>query len=171
MSQGLDDSQAIEFFRRSYSAVDGLWFMRVEQQLGFEAALELDDQVWKVMPKIQARFLKRMTGQERGLKALRECLSIKWRWEGYALDISNACDDDITVTIRECPWYAAMQNSGRAHLAERVGARICASEYAVWAAEFGDDIRFSLGPLICQGNTECVLHFGRVREASSRTPT
>ena len=35
-----DDKQTVEYLRRSYSAVDGLWFMKVEEKRGFEEALD-----------------------------------------------------------------------------------------------------------------------------------
>ncbi len=49
----LTDQQAAEYFHRSFTAVDGLWFMKVEEKHGFDAALEIDNEVWKVLPKIQ----------------------------------------------------------------------------------------------------------------------
>ncbi len=57
----LNDKQIAEFFRRSYTAVDGLWFVKAEETCGFDAALDLDDEVWKIFPKVQARMLKDMT--------------------------------------------------------------------------------------------------------------
>jgi len=51
----LTDKQIVEYFKRSYTAVDGLWFMKVEEIYGFDTALDIDEEVWKVMPKIQAR--------------------------------------------------------------------------------------------------------------------
>ena len=44
--------QVVEYLRRSYQAVDGLWFMKVEEALGFEAALEADRRVWEILAKI-----------------------------------------------------------------------------------------------------------------------
>jgi hypothetical protein len=46
----LDEKQISELWHRSYTAVDGLWFMKVEERYGFEAALDLDDEVWKGQP-------------------------------------------------------------------------------------------------------------------------
>ncbi|GAF84732.1 unnamed protein product, partial [marine sediment metagenome] len=58
----LSNRQIAEFWHRSYASVDGLWFMRVEERYGFDAALDIDNEVWKVLPKIQARMLKSMAG-------------------------------------------------------------------------------------------------------------
>ena len=62
--------QVADYFNRSYKAVDGLWFMKVEEKYGFDSALELDNEVWKVMPKIQARMIKSFLGLENGSDAL-----------------------------------------------------------------------------------------------------
>lgn len=154
------DERASPFFRRSFRAVDGLWFMKAEERLGFDAALEIDVEVWKVMPKIQARMMKAMTGKERGLEALIECLTTKLGWEGYAYEaVRGSNDQGFEMLIRECPWHRLLVKSGREALGERVGVRICGTEYSVWASEFGEGIRFELGDTICQGSPSCVLRF------------
>ncbi len=66
----LTDEQKTEYFRRSYTAVDGLWFMMVEEKYGFEATLKLDEAVWKVLPKIQARTIKAMMKLSSGLEGI-----------------------------------------------------------------------------------------------------
>ena len=42
---------SLEYFKKSYFAVDGLWFLIVEEENSFEYALELDKKVWKVLAK------------------------------------------------------------------------------------------------------------------------
>ena len=49
----LTDQQATEYFHRSFTAVDGLWFMKVEEKHGFDATLEIDNEVWKALARIQ----------------------------------------------------------------------------------------------------------------------
>lgn len=164
----LTSQHMTEFFHRSYTAVDGLWFMKAEETFGFEAALALDEAVWQVMPKIQARALKAMTGQERGLAALRECLTTRLRWEEYSYEV--ALDDDgqgFALAIRDCPWHRLLVKAGREALAARIGPRICGSEYPIWAAEFGDDIRCELGPLICLGAEACLVRFRQQKDNPS----
>jgi len=67
---GLSEEQKLEYFRLSYTAVDGLWFMKVEERMGFEQALQIDEAVWAVLPKIQARALKAMMNLPSGLAGL-----------------------------------------------------------------------------------------------------
>ncbi|MBN2099986.1 MAG: L-2-amino-thiazoline-4-carboxylic acid hydrolase [Dehalococcoidia bacterium] len=156
----LNDKQIADFFHRSYTAVDGLWFMKAEEKYGFDAALDLDDEVWKVFPKVQARALKDMTRMTFGLEALRECFTAKLAVEGFQFDVENL-NDGFRVRISHCPWHDAMVKSGREALSGKVGARICGTEYSVWAVEFGSGIRFERKSEICTGAERCVLEFAQ----------
>ena len=51
----LTPEQTADYLHKSYAAVDGLWFMKVEEAEGFDKALDIDEKVWQVMPKIQAK--------------------------------------------------------------------------------------------------------------------
>ncbi len=156
----LNDQQVADYFRRCYTAVDGLWFVKTEQKLGFDGALDVDDEVWKVMPKIQARALKALLGLQRGIDALFECFTTKHTIEGFTFKAEKDADGrGFAVSVSDCPWLQLLVKSNRQHLAEKVGTRICNSEYGTWAAEFGDDIRFELGEMICKGDKVCTLKF------------
>lgn len=158
----LTNKQIAEFFHRSYTAVDGLWFMKVEEKYGFAAALEIDNAVWGVLPKIQARMLKTMGRMGNGLDALIECLDTKLTLDGFKFDVQKSKDNlCVRVVIDECPWHGQMVKSGRENLSGRVGSVICNTEYSVWASEFGDDLGFELQSEICQGADSCVLNFTR----------
>jgi predicted ArsR family transcriptional regulator len=156
----LTDKQIGHYFKRSYTAVDGLWFMKIEEKYGFDVALDIDDEVWKVLPKIQARMLKSMGGLDGGLDALRQCLTTMLAMEGFVFETEQSDDDGIlTITLNDCPWHNVMIKSGREHLSEKVGTRICTTEYQVWASEFGDNINFELQDQICNGLNCCTLLF------------
>jgi hypothetical protein len=156
----LSDKQIAEYYKRSYTAVDGLWFMKVEEIYGFDTALDMDDEVWKVMPKIQARKLRSMKDVTDGLEALRECLTKKLTLDGFAFDTEQGDDGRLLkITLSDCPWHNIMIKSGREHLSGKVGTRICNTEYQVWASEFGDDIEFELKDQICSGQKCCGLVF------------
>lgn len=154
----LTGDQVAEFFRRSYTAVDGLWFMKVEERFGFEAALEIDDEVWKVFPKLQARKLKELAGLGDGIEALREALTTKLALEGYEQTVEKT-DGGFCVTIRRCPWLDVMARSGREGLSAQVGSAICSTEFAVWASEFGKDIEVEQEHRICEGEESCAVYF------------
>ncbi len=59
----MHENQAlVEYLRRSYTAVDGLWFVMVEEAHDFDHALALDERVWQILPKIQARKAREVLG-------------------------------------------------------------------------------------------------------------
>ena len=157
----MNDDQIAAFYHRSYTAVDGLWFMKVEEKYGLDTALDVDNEVWKVLPKIQARMLKSMMKMENGIEALFECFTAKLLLDGFRFKTEKARNSSIfTVIIESCPWYDLIIKSGREHLAERVGSLICNTEYSGWAAEFGGNISFELQEQICKGSKSCILQFG-----------
>ena len=156
----LTDKQIIEFFRRSYTSVDGLWFMKTEERDGFDAALQIDKNVWEIMPKIQARILKSMIETKDELHALMECLTTRLFLEGFSFIVKNN-DDDFSIIIDNCPWHNLMVKSKRENLSGQIGSVICNNEYGVWAKEFGDNITFTLNDQICKGSKLCFLTFSR----------
>ena len=156
----LTDKDITRYFHRSFSAVDGLWFMKIEEKYGFDTALDIDREVWKIIPKIQARMLQKLSTQKKGMEALFEAIETKLTLEDYTFDIEkNAEGTQFIVSIRECPWYNLMDKSDRKHLAKKVGETICTVEFATWASEFSDTIQFELVQLLCGGANRCVLKF------------
>jgi hypothetical protein len=167
----LTQEQKTEYFRRSYTAVDGLWFMKVEESLGFDQAMRLDEAVWKVLPKIQARALKGMMHLESGLDGLAQALSARLALEGFEYEMQKR-SEGFAVIVKRCPWHDMMIKSGRGELSERVSDLICRVENSVWASEFagpgesgdpweGREIGFHREERLCRGEERCVLRFGR----------
>jgi len=172
----LTGEQAADYFRRCYSAVDGLWCMKVEEKYGFDIALDVDHEVWKVFPKIQARKLKELTGLGNGIEALYECLTTRFELEGYSYRAERLGDDgSFRIVLDDCPWHNIIVGAGRGHLSEQVGGTICPTEFSVWAAEFsapvgdgggagadsGGGIRTESECRICAGAETCAVRFSR----------
>jgi len=156
----LTDKQRAKYLLRSYTAVDGLWFMKVEEKYGFDSALDIDDEVWKVLPKIQARVLKDMMNQEQSIAACFDCTEVMLSLEEFSFRAEKMdSNGSFRIFLDICPWYNAMVESDREEFSERVGTRICNSSFSAWAAEFGDDIRFEMQHQICKGDECCILQF------------
>jgi len=161
--KNLTDAEKAEYFRKSYTSVDGLWFMKVEELFGFDEALKIDRLVWSIFPKIQARTLRTMLKADKGIEGLARCISAKHSVEGF--DFEAKMDEDgrlLRLIISKCPWHELLVRSGREPLSERVGTTICNVEYATWAEEFGDGARrisFSLESQICKGDGVCTFCF------------
>lgn len=154
----LTEKQRTDYFKLSYSRVDGLWFMKVEERYGFETALDIDREVWKVLPKMQARMLMTATGLDGGMDALLGCLETHLSLHDFSFS-SEETETGFEIRISECPWHNLMVKSGREHLSAAVGDAICNTEYPVWAKEFGEDIKFELKGQICRREGGCLLVF------------
>ncbi len=140
---------SLEYFKKSYFALDGLWFLMVEEGASFENALELDKKVWKIMAKIQARTAMKLN------KEFFESLKLKWDSEGYKYHLG----EQNRVVIEQCPWWDIMKTSGRDKLAGRVGAAICPIIYNEWAKEYRAPYIITFETCMCQGSKACVLCF------------
>jgi Family of unknown function (DUF6125) len=158
----LTDKQIADYFHRSFTAVDGLWFMKVEEKLGFEGALEIDHAVWEVFPRIQAREMKNLLKLGKNSKGLQAAITTALELKGFAYKIENV-QNEFKVVISQCPWHETMLKSGRQNLSARIGDVICPTEYSVWAAEFGNALHFSFGSphRICNGAQTCILCFSK----------
>jgi len=154
-----DDLKKSEYFRRSYEAIDGLWFMILEGEMDFERALEFDRRVWSIVPKIQCRKVKELECIEgAGLDVLAEALSAKFSFEGTGCEM-HLGSGILELVLNGCPWHDLMKKSGREHLAGRVGEVICGTEYPVWAAECGCSAEVSMKSRICDGGKICLMEF------------
>jgi len=155
-----DEGKLVEMLRRSYLAVDGLWFMMAEEMLGFDQALELDERVWQVMPKIQARKTRELLGVAgSSLPSLAQCLSLKLCAEGHRFEVVRNRPDELEIAISDCPWLKLLERSDRCHLAETIARSICVGEARGWSAEFSDDISFELASSMCGGDESCRFLF------------
>lgn len=156
----LTDGQVIEYYHRCYKAVDGLWFMKVEEKFGFKVALELDKQVWSIVPKIQARMIKSLLKLGKNNDTLLESLKAKLSLEGFDFKV-EPIKNGFQIRVINCPWHSLMVKSGRENLSEKVGKAICNIEYRIWISEFDEKTCFELKKQQCKGSKDCILEFKR----------
>jgi hypothetical protein len=184
----LKTADALEYLRNCYAKVDGLWFIKAEEELGFEKALEFDRKVWAVLPKIQARFLKNAVQNEKSdkkytpalrnpaviqsvipdekeFKLLRDCLAIKMKFDGFLFktkllkEVKSRNTRGIIITINKCPWHEIMVKSKREKLSSRIGSVICHTEYSAFAGEFSDNIYLNINEGICRNHSTCSFYY------------
>ena len=155
MKNEFSDAQIAEFLRRSYFTVDGLWFVKCEEQRGFDEAMALDVAVWQVMSKIQARKAKSLLGTNGdSLENLARCFQLKMAAEGYDADFALD-DSQFLITVRKCPWFEILRSSGRTNIAEAIADGICANEFAGWTRELAPDAVFEMRKRLCVESDNC----------------
>jgi len=164
---GLTPEQIEEYLYRSYTRVDGLWFVLLEERFGFETALAIDRAVWRVLPKIQARLLREQLGINQDLGGLAVALKAKLGLDRYEFDLEVKPEPAVQVTLSRCPWHELMVHSGRSHLAGQVGGVICGVELPAFAREFNCSCATPSDQRLCCNGGKCVFHFVPLREPVS----
>jgi hypothetical protein len=182
----------VEYLQKNFTTADGLWFVKIEEILGFERALEIDKEVWKVLPKIQARFIKtkleekflyiqkssaykqNLANETDGKQDIQQSLNSFGTEEFFieALRIKMRLDNFkfrllkkpglVKVIINQCPWHEIMLKSKREHLSGKIGSAICSTEYEVFASEFLKNTSFKIKSRICNSATTCVFEFSTI---------
>ena len=86
---GMHDQKLVaDYLRKCFVSVDGLWFMKVEEDSDFEKALEFDIEVWKVLPKIEARTIQGLINPGEGIEGLQRALEFKLSAELFLFELS-----------------------------------------------------------------------------------
>jgi hypothetical protein len=177
----LSEKALRQYIYQNFVKVDGLWFVTVEQHYGFDRALELDKKVWQVLPKMQARFLKKELGLGDSIENLLEAINLKMEIDGFkfsskiesveAISALKYQDHKITenqppflkeiirVDITACPWHEIMLKAKRKDLSGKIGSLICKTEYISFAKEFISNIEIKIEEQICRGSRLCTFHF------------
>jgi hypothetical protein len=148
-----------DYLRKCFVSVDGLWFMKVEQGSDFEKALELDIEVWKVLPKIEARTIQELLCLGNGMDALRQALEFKLSAEDSRFELSPLGQDGFTLEVRDCSWVAYIKKANREQFLERISESICSLEFGNFALEFGSDISVEHDRSSCRSKGGCRFHF------------
>jgi len=166
-SSGLTHEQIEEYLYRSYTRVDGLWFVLAEERHGFEEALALDEAVWKVMPKIQARLLQQQLGVSLGIPGLERALVAKLVLDRYQFSVERD-GGGLRLGLSRCPWHDLILRSGRGHIAERIGGVICGVEFPGFAREFGCSCSAPPDERLCRNGGSCCFRFSPLSEPVER---
>jgi hypothetical protein len=165
------NKDVIDYLYKNYTKADGLWFIKVEELYGFDKALEIDGEVWKVIPKLQARFIKKRllevmqkdgnTDFHMTKTIFFEALKIKLSLDRFKFKVLKS-KTSISVRIDRCPWHEIMIKSQREDLSEKIGSAICTAEYGVFVAEFYPDAILHIKSKLCSGDSNCTFKFSNI---------
>ncbi len=102
----LDKDEIINYLRRSYTWVDGFWFIEVERYLdSFDEVLEIDVQVWIRITQQQAKLAQKLLNLSTcDVHAIIETLKVKWLIDGHSYELRQVGKNLGSVVIRKCPW-------------------------------------------------------------------
>lgn len=113
------DREEIEELRLgALTAIDGLWFMEVEKRFGFEAALDLDLEVWKAYGRVLLKRLARMKGIAIGDGRPMDLETVNFLLETLCRVDGTECEGEvgeraIVFRVLRCSWWDNLSRSGR----------------------------------------------------------
>ena len=147
-------------YAKNWLATDGLWFQAVERHDGFDAALQMDVEMWESYTEIEARRLKEFLGlpQNPGLLGLAKALQFRKN------ALLNQCEtilqgDCLVYRVVTCRVQDARKRKGMAyHTCKPVGI----VEYAGFARAIDPHIQtecLSCHPDVADESCNCSWRF------------
>ena len=122
----------IEVCSRSLSTVDGLWFLAIEQEYGFDAALKLDMEVWRKFGLIHGRRLVKNFAlkEDNPIRTLIKLIQADPLLVIYKPEVVMLTDNKAVFRCNECPTQAARIRDGKGVFP---GQRVCSTMYRAYA--------------------------------------
>ena len=155
----LEDGALNELRLGAITAIDGLWFIAVEQRLGFEAAFELDLQVWKSYGQVQLKRLARLLGvaleadSPPDLATVNSLVEALCRIDGTESAWEMLDEETSVFRVYGCPWWDNLRASGRSELVncELVDNTL----FADWLEKLDPGIEMEITRSLPRGDEHC----------------
>ncbi|SRR6056297_867841 len=96
--------------------VDGLWYLEVEKELGFDKAYEIDEAVWERFSRKEAKRLKRLLGFENpSFEDIQKMLELAIFDQSLEFELIKEKEDPLTIRmdVSQCKTYRGMEKVGR----------------------------------------------------------
>ncbi|MHA1576258.1 MAG: DUF6125 family protein [Candidatus Thorarchaeota archaeon] len=112
----------IDTYAKAWQAMDGAYFLSLEQKFGMDVAIEMDKEAWKIFSPIEARRIMKEFGiaENGGLKALEKALglrvyaalnkqSIAWKDDGTLVFTMDSCRVQVARSRKGLPDFPCKQ--------------------------------------------------------------
>jgi len=105
----------VEFCSRSAYTLDGLWFTLVEERFGLDAALEIDEEVWRRLCLVQARRIQKYFPVDEGssMRNLLKVIELDPLWTIFKPKVVELTDSRAVLRFTDCPPQKARIRDGR----------------------------------------------------------
>ncbi|NVM55532.1 MAG: L-2-amino-thiazoline-4-carboxylic acid hydrolase [Candidatus Helarchaeota archaeon] len=148
------DDEFIRLIRSALTAIDGLWFLEVENKYGFEKAFDMDLKVWKRYGSIIIKRIKKyLSISDNNLDSFLKILEIMCAIDGTQFKIKKKSPEEVILRIQYCPWWENLKRSNRENLVrcDIVDKLI----FPEWAKFFNPNLEFHLSKSIPNGHDTC----------------
>ncbi len=148
------NDQLIQLIRSALTAIDGLWFLELENKVGFDEAFEIDVKVWKRYgPIIIKRIRKAFAITDSSLESFLQILEILCDIDGTQFKIEKKSPGEAVLRVLYCPWWENLKRSNRENLVrcDIVDEVI----FPEWAKAFNPQLEFLLTNSLPKGQDAC----------------
>jgi len=104
----------VKVYSRLFLALDGFYFLSVEDRFGYQAALDIDIKAWEGYFPYEAKLLRRTLGiQEEGIPGIIETLKYSAFVPCMEQRIEEVSEKRGVFALYKCPSLEAMEKAGR----------------------------------------------------------
>jgi hypothetical protein len=141
------------------TAIDGLWFLAAERAYGFDAALELDLEVWKSYGLVILKRLARMLDLDLGPEKPPHMATVNFFMQTISRIDGTDCEgrlideDTVEFRVNRCSWWDNLCASGREGRVpcEKIDEVI----FRHWLEAIDPRIRFEVTRSLPRGDDHC----------------
>jgi Family of unknown function (DUF6125)/L-2-amino-thiazoline-4-carboxylic acid hydrolase len=141
------------------TAIDGLWFLAAEKAYGFDAALELDLEVWSNYGVVILKRMARMLGISLDPDNPMDMATVNFLMETISHIDGTKCegivkgDNEIEFHVHRCSWWDNLRSSGREdHIpCEKIDNTI----FRHWLEAMDPSIEFEITSSLPRGDDHC----------------
>lgn len=96
------------------TAMDGLWFLAVEAELGNSDAVKLDIRVWEKYAHVLVKRIRNEFGLSgAGIPQIRQLVELDPLFLNLDYDIPEFSEERMILRVTRCPVLEAMEKAGR----------------------------------------------------------
>lgn len=151
---GLSKEEFYQLLEKAFTALDGLWFLGVEKDFGFEAALKVDIEVWRRFGQVLIRRMKKMWNKEDlTSEEILRILNILYVFGHLKVDSVKEEGPAYTYLVKECPWWENLKRAGREKL---IPCHIVDLEmFKAWLEMLDPEAKVEFEASLPEGQEEC----------------
>jgi hypothetical protein len=152
---GLTQEEFYHLLEKAFTALDGLWFLGVEEEFGFDGALKVDIEVWRRFGQVLIRRMKKMWNhQQLSREQILRYLDILYVFGHLKVDKVIVEGNSYTYIVEQCPWWDNLKRAGREKL---IPCHVVDIEmFRAWLEVLDPEARVEFQASLPQGQDKCV---------------
>ncbi len=152
----LKESDKIKLQEKELTALDGLWFLEVEKEWGYEVANKINREVWRRCGPILVREMKKIFHLEgKTFDEVKILFGSLMELDGSAFTFESPDDQHLVVRISRCVWYENLKRAGRHELHDCM--KIDLALLPTWLEAINSRLVFDFGKAIPKGDDFCEI--------------